>query len=342
LLEQRLDADRGRLEGEPTPLAKDLSGNYGNHHFELTTAPGLLAYRSENPAVQFVWIDRRGRTLERVGDPARYTDFELSRDERRLAYALSDADGRIAAVWWRDLARGIVAKVAASGERGLVGFPVWSPDARRLALGFATTGPWSAGVVRIGDPTPPRSLLRQPVDDLPSSWSHDGRWLAIVRGDRPDADDVWVVSVADGNATRVTREEGQESHPAFSPDGRWIAYAAEPSGRREVYVRRFPEGEPAFQVSRSGGGRPSWRGDGRELYYVSTDHELVAVPLEGPPTSLTPGPPEALFDLDAGERPRVWWEGVAPSRDGSRFLALEHLADPDREPLHLVVGWQPR
>ena len=343
LLAHRLSARTARLEGEPTPLAKDLSENYWNHHFELTALPGLLAYRSADPAMQFVWIDRRGRTLETVGEPGRYGAFKLSRDERRLAFARYDADGRIAGVWWHDLARGIVARVATSGDWGVVGYPVWSPDGERLAVGVATAGPWSPRLVRIGDPAPPRPLLKTTVDDLPSSWSPDGRFLAFIRS-QPQADDndIWVASLDDGSVAQLTHEDGNEIHPAFSPDGRWIAYGANPSGRREVYLRRFPEGTPAIQVSRSGGGLPAWRGDSRELYFVSRDHELVAVPLAGGGGELVPGEPEVLFSLDAGDRPRVWWEGVAPARDGSRFLALEHVANPARQPLHLLVGWWPR
>jgi Tol biopolymer transport system component len=341
LLTHRLDVGRGRLEGESTALAENLNEDYPNHHFELTAGRGLLAYRSADPAVQFVWIDRRGRTLETVGAPGRYGAFDLSRDERRLAFSRLDADGRIEGVWWHDLARGIVAPVVASGQRGLVDFPVWSPDGEQLALGMATTGPWSPGLVRIGDPTPPRPLLRTVVDDLPASWSPDGRWLAFVRSERQGGEnDVWVASIADGSAVRFTHEDQDENHPAFSPDGRWIAYEDDRSGRREVYLRRFPEGGPAIQISRNGGGLPAWRGDGRELYYVSRDHELVAAPLEGPAAALTPGKPEVLFELETGDHPRVWWEGVAPARDGSRFLALEHLANPEREPLHLLVGWR--
>ncbi len=342
LLAQRLDVASGRLEGEPVALAEKVEENAPNHHFEVTAVPGLLAYRSVDPSMQFVWIDRRGRTLEEIGEPGSYGSFELSHDERRLAYTRLDADGRIEGVWWRDLGRGIASRVAASGERGIVGYPVWSPDAEQLALGVVNTGAWSPGLVRLGNPSPPRPLLRAAVDDLPTSWSPDGRWLAFVRSERPGGEnDVWVASLADGSATRFTHDPGNEMHPAFSPDGSWIAYAADPSGRREVYVRRFPEGEPVMQVSRSGGGIPAWSGDGRELYYVSWGRELVVVPLMGMGPALTPGEPEVLFDLETGERPRVWWEGVAPSHDGSRFLALEHVQSPAREPLHVVVGWQP-
>jgi Tol biopolymer transport system component len=185
--------------------------------------------------------------------------------------------------------------------------------------------------------------LQTPVNDLPWSWSPDGRFLAFVRTQpKKDDNDIWVASLAGASASAVqfTHEDGNEVHPAFSPDGRWIAYGADPSGRREVYLRRFPEGTPAIQVSSSGGSLPAWRGDSREIYYLSRDHELVAVPLKVAGSELVPGEPEVLFAFDAGDRPRVWWEGVAPSRDGSRFLALEHLANPAAQPLHLLVGWR--
>jgi Tol biopolymer transport system component len=342
LLAHRFDAGSARLVGEPAALAENLGENTENHHFEVTATPGLLAYRSVDPATQFVWIDRRGRTVRRVGEPGRYGPFDLSRDERHLAFVRYDADGRFEDVWWHDLRRGIVARVAASGGKGLVGYPVWSPDAAQLALGVSTTGPFSIGMVRLGDTAPPRALLQTAVDDLPASWSLDGRFLAFVRSEpMQDANDIWVASLADGRVARFTHDPGNEVFPSFSPDGRWIAYAADPSGRREVYLRRFPEGVPVIQVSRAGGGLPAWRGDGRELYYVSRDRELVAVPLAGPAADLAPGEPEVLVELEAGDHPRVWWEGVAPARDGSRFLVLEHASSPAREPLRLVVGWQP-
>ena len=187
----------------------------------------------------------------------------------------------------------------------------------------------------------PQVVLESKLSVRASSWSGDGRLLALaVRG--PDLnDDIWVLARDSGSEPRPFLDSRfAERYPAFSPDGRWLAYASEESGRWEVYVRPYPGPGGRIQVSNEGGTEPLWSGDGRELFFRSSD-TMMAVSVNREDGSVF-GRPRALFAdphlRSSNISPDVHGYDVAP--DGSRFLMVQQDdAGVVNHDLRVVVGW---
>jgi Tol biopolymer transport system component len=177
----------------------------------------------------------------------------------------------------------------------------------------------------------------------PSSWSPDGKWVLGLR--RPDTavalrigGDPWVLSL-DGQPrlTPFFESEYAEGFPEFSPDGRWVAYSSDESGREEVYVTPFPKADRKWPVSSDGGTAPAWGRQGKELLYVSPAGELMAAPVQLGASTFQAGEPQQLFRVEtAGNNSSRTFE-VGP--DAQRFLVLRSLEETASSPVHVVVNW---
>jgi Tol biopolymer transport system component len=175
-------------------------------------------------------------------------------------------------------------------------------------------------------------LLRSSETKYPTSWSRDGRFLLYTVADPRTKHDIWVLSMeGDHRRTRLLGTEFNESEAQFSPDSRWIAYTSDASGRDEVYVRGFPEAKEDFVVSKSGGSSPRWRDDGRELYYVSSDHKVMALEVAAGGL-FQAGTPKPLFQA-AGILPE-WYVQA----DGRRFLFAVPV-EQAQVPIRVVLNW---
>src|SRR5262249_49265083 len=169
----------------------------------------------------------------------------------------------------------------------------------------------------------------------PEDWSSDGRFVSFnavpLRGKRNNQ--IWVLDAAEKKASPFAADALAQSDSRFSPDGRWIAYDSNESGQTEGYVRSFPSGAKTLQVSKAGGAVPTWRRDGKELFYLALDFKIMAVPIaeEG---GLHIGPPAALFSIRPGGG-----NVYDVSADGQRFLVNTLSADPQSPPFDLFVNW---
>ena len=182
-----------------------------------------------------------------------------------------------------------------------------------------------------------RSSSRRPRFKVPTDYSLDGRFLAFqsIGTQSRGAWDVWTFSIADKKPAAFVAMPAAEVTPAFSPDGRWIAYVSDESGRQEVYVQPFPASGGKWQISTSGGNQPVWSRDGRELFYVSPDNKLMAVDVKTSP-GFEAGAPQALFEMRlrsvVGRRYDV-------SADGKRFLVNATIGEVKSNPITLVQNW---
>jgi Tol biopolymer transport system component len=169
--------------------------------------------------------------------------------------------------------------------------------------------------------------------------SRDGQWLLFVgNSGKGNLSDIWTYSFRDKQARPWLATSFFESAPALSPDGKWIAYQSDESGRNEIYVRAFPESEEKFPVSNTGGKMPAWRADGREIYYVSPDVKMMAVSVD---TShdIHSGTPAPLFDVRLLYHPNLRQYDTV---DGTRFLLNRLVVDEQRFPFTLVQNWTAR
>jgi eukaryotic-like serine/threonine-protein kinase len=340
LFAQAFDPARLLLAGEAARIAGPV-GSYLDGAFFSASRNGVLAFRSPDETLRLTWLDRLGNVLERVGEPARYSGLALAPEARRAVVvqhtirANADQD-----LWLVDLPSGRSSRLTADAR--LEGWPVWSEDGGRVY--FASSGAiGSLFEQSINGEQGARLLLESPQHKVPTSISRDGRFLLFTtRSTESTRGDVWVLPLTgERKPYPLIRRAFDQEQAQFSPDGRWVAYVSNESGRHEVLVRPFApvsttDAESAGEsviVSKSGGTAPRWRADGKELFFLTPDGAVASVPVSVRPV-LVVGAPTSLFHAP----------GIATdwgvSADGSRFLVMAPEAGTASTSLSLIFNWQ--
>jgi DNA-binding winged helix-turn-helix (wHTH) protein/dipeptidyl aminopeptidase/acylaminoacyl peptidase len=322
---QRFDADRARLEGE----AMTISGEVAPAARISASAGETLVITEDTSSAQLAWVDRRGNQVGSVGFMGSPRSVWLSPDDRH-ALALKD-EGDVRELWLIDLTRNVSTRI-----RGNATAPAWAPDGVRFLL---------TGIGRTGSDLYLRTIagsadeaLWLKTDDIKvvNSWSPDGRFVVFTRYMRPEqtAQDLWLLpTVGERRPTPFVQTSARESAGQVSPDGRWIAYVSDETGSPEIYVQSFPIAGSKLRISTAGGVQPLWRRDRRELFYLSPDNQLMAVPLQAG-SALEPGPPARLFDPDGTAASIV---SFATASDGQRFLVVRRRPEGR---VSILTNWQ--
>ena len=343
---QEFDAERLELKGTPFLVEDGMTGviTLSGHAPISAAAGGAIAFRlgSARGDRQFVWVDRSGREIRMVGNPGNWNSPSPSADLSRLAVAMRDATGN-ADVWLMETRRGILSRFTTHPAEDV--FPVWSHDGSRIA--FASNRSGELGLYQkadtgIGD----EEVLLPPgsVAVLAADWSPDGKFLLYDRLGPEMGLDLWVVPLGGGKPFPVIQTESDERDGQFSPDGKWIAYHSDHSGRFEVYLQPFPGPGAPVRVSTNGGAQVRWRQDGRELFYIGLDGRLMAVPIQlsaDRPTVV--GVAIALFATRVGYviQPWVWGAQYVVSADGQSFLMSNFVEPAGPTPVRLILNWKP-
>jgi Tol biopolymer transport system component len=339
LVAQRFDAARQILEGQALPIAGAIE--YYNPrdlaHFSVSGA-GLLAYRQIRlRRAQLVWLDRVGKELAKVGEPSYYAGLHLSPTGQTLAAVRSDSAGADSDVWILDLQRPQVMRSTFVSAPNDV-LAALSPDGAQLAV-WAEGGGGRKGSTLWIQPTSgsgsPQPLLEKTSFNV-TGWSPDGALLIGATQETETGFDVAYLAVADpSKVVRVTTSRFDEVDPALSPNGHWIAYGSNETGRMEIFVCDFPKGARKWQVSRSGGEVPTWRSDSSELYFTGPEG-VTAVSVSERTGVLDFGAPERLpFSRDTF---RLFFGVRSP--DGKRFLVERFDSEAFTEPIRLIRGWR--
>ena len=341
LMAWRFDAGSLELTGEAVPVAEPVgvNGSAQRSGFSVSSN-GILTYQGERfeSGWQLVWFDRAGKQGSSVGETAIHLSHRLSPDGQKVVEQINDVRTGNVDLWIYDLARDV--KTRLTFEPTTESWPIWSPDGAHIAYAsnrksrFHLYQRASSGA---GEEEP---LLDDPdTDARPLSWSRDGRYLAFVRRQARGTTqaDIWILPLfGDRKAFPIVQSPFEESTAAFSPDGRWLAYESNESGRNEVYVTPFPGAGGKWQVSTAGGYAARWRGDGRELYYLAADNKLMAVGISPKGAGLEIGAARPLFQA----RPVVGpGGGYDAASDGKRFLFDTEPEQASGEPITLVVNW---
>jgi serine/threonine-protein kinase len=297
------------------------------------SASGTLAYTAGEPRRRtLTWVERDGRSVPLAVEPDRYSYPRLSPDEGRLAVSI-EREGRD--VWIVDLKRQTRNRITADrGNNPPPAITAWTPDGTRVAFNRRTRSPETTlEWVDASTNEQPTVLVKQPFLISGPSWSRDGRTLAFFVFDDVTQRDLWVKE-GDAPPRIFLATAANERAPRFSPDGRWIAYMADPNGRDEVFLRPFPGPGGAVTVSTNGGTEPVWSGDGRELFYRE-GARMMAVSVQTAPTLML-GRPQPLFEG------AYLVSELAPAfdatRDGRRFLMIS-APPPPPTGISIVQNW---
>ncbi|MCE5248566.1 MAG: protein kinase, partial [Candidatus Polarisedimenticolia bacterium] len=316
--------DLARLEttGPETPIAEDVRMDpYGTSSVQFdVSASGRLAYVPGYPRPvdrALLWVDREGRATPAALERRSFLDVAISPDGSSLAAMRDELQG--ATVWSLDLRMQTSTRAADGGGKSS---PVWSPD----GTGFAYRGEDGIFLVR-RDGHGRHALLREPTGHFayPASWSADGRFLAFTYETTTTGHDIWILPLGGDRRPRPYLATSiNECCAVFSPDGRWMAYNSNESGRDEIYVRPFPGPEPKHQVSFGGGTHPKWTRGGREIVYRAPGPPpavmAVSVALGA---GFRAGPPRRLFDDTYRKTESLEFPTYDVSPDGERFLMIE-------------------
>jgi Tol biopolymer transport system component len=333
LLGQRLNPASFRPEGEPFPVASPISYFFATGAAQFTVSSGgALAYQSHGNVTRIVRIDRSGKESANYGTPGENARLFVSRDGRTAVFDRHPLLGSMD-IWSIDLARGIETRItsAPSIEAG----PVVVPGGRTVIFGTTKRGgPPNLVKKDLDSGTEeflmPFSLALQEANDV----SSDGRTLLFEQRAEGGQYDLWTLSLTGGGAKAepYLTSPADETSARFSPDGRLVAYVSNNSGRREVHLASFPIGGSSTRVSDGGGRLPRWSADGRELFYLSGEGQLMAVPIRRTP-SLELGRPVALFAIGVPQR----WGGLEAIPDGS-FIAMITDIRAGEQPLNVVLN----
>jgi Tol biopolymer transport system component len=332
LLAQPFDARRLNLTGEPFPITDQAEA----WSFSVSDT-GILVYQSRriDEVTQLGWVDRAGKPLESIGATGPYQNHpRLAPDGKRVVVARMDAKTRRQDLYVIDLTRGAESRLTFDPADDSL--PVWSRDGNRIVWASNRTGTHQLYQKLASGVGQDELLLQSDVPLLPSSWSADGKFLLYARTDPKSSDDVWVLPLeGDRKPFPFLQTPFWETEAQFSPDGRWIAYRTNESGRSEVYVQTFPASGGRWQVSTNGGHHPQWRSDGKELFYCSTDGKLMAVDVKRG-DAFEASLPKTLFNLAEA---KVYYADYAATADGQRFLFVRKLQEGSPAPFSVVVNW---
>ncbi|MGH9387992.1 MAG: hypothetical protein ACRD1Z_00125, partial [Vicinamibacteria bacterium] len=291
------DPRRTAITGPATPVVEGVMTSPLVGHAEFAVSrEGTLVYApgdGQPPKRKLIWVDRGGKVQE-ISSEAERRPFgfpRLSPDGHYLGVAIGAANNE---VWLLDLARGALTRSARGWDNNV---PIWTRDGDRLTINSNRGGQWNLFWYAADGSGSAERLTTNENGQIPGSWSPDGRTLAFteIKSDTGE-EDIWFLP-SGGSPEPFLATSSREGGPEFSPDGRFLAYASDASGRKEVYVRSLFGPGAVRQVSTSGGDQPAWSGDGRELFYRE-GARMMAVSIQTQP-EFAPGSPKLLFERKA-------------------------------------------
>jgi eukaryotic-like serine/threonine-protein kinase len=331
---QHFDARKFELTGEPVPLLTDVQffPRISQAIFAASTTGLLVAQRSaDSGATQVFWFDRKGQQIGIATNPGIYGNVMLSPNGRAVASDTTDPVSQNTDIWTYDLDTRSAKRL--TFDPALDSLPIWSPDGSRTIFASNRELKFDLYLKDTNGAQEEKVISQDGPDRFPTDWSRDGKYVLYAR-----APDLWFLTLPELRPTQFLKAASTLKSGRFSPDGKWVAYSSNESGRWEIYVTSFPEAHGKWQVSNSGGDQPRWRGDGKELFYLSTDGKVMAVPVKTG-SNFDAGTPTALFQANPREMfatSELFSYDV--SNDGQKFLINTQLKT-EMTPMSVVLNW---
>ena len=343
LFAQAFDDRALQTSGDPVRIGDHVGyWTAGLGYAAVTVSPaGVLAHGpSVGLTTSLRWRDRSGASTGPPTAPAQYTTPRLSPDQKSVVVAMTDGATAQPDLWVLGLARGTTSRL--TSDPATDWFPVWSADGGGLLFGsnrLGVTVPFQKAVGGGQEEPAAESVFRAAGATSPSDMSGDGRLLLYVQLTQRGYDLGVLTLTGERKASTFLGTPFNEAQARFSPNTRWVAYASDESGRFEVYVRPFPAASGQTQISIAGGTQPEWRRDGKELFYISADGKLTAVPVTTDGATFSAGTPRALFDVEVPEPNPPFPTDYAVTADGQRFLVNTVVDQPTRPALTVILNW---
>jgi eukaryotic-like serine/threonine-protein kinase len=342
LVSVAFDPSTGTPSGSTSVAVSTIGFQPSTYWAAFTVARnGTLIYNTSVGAAQSVltWMDRSGKVLGHIGDPAILANPTISPDGTRVAVDISDLKANNVDIWLESTTGARNSRFTFDPAEEVAG--VWSRDGSMLAYRIADADGASMLLKRASGLLPDTkrfTTARAQMDDLlPNSWSLDGRQILFTLL-TSSGSHLELLPVAGGEPRRFLTSNGSETNGQISPDGRWVTYASDETGDWEIYVTSFPGAAGKWQVSRGGGSEPRWRADGKEIFYVSPNGMLTAVAVHGEETFATETP-VPIFQFH-GRAPisstDVFTYDVA--KDGKRFLVNRYVKPEHAAPPAIVLN----
>jgi serine/threonine protein kinase len=340
LVAQPFDAATLQLQGTPVTLVEGVGFNAITYQGLYSVSGDVLAYLGATRGAQLAWFDRQGRSVGTLTPPGDYSTLCLTENERGVVFEQADPATGTVDLWHIDLASRQATRLTFDPTVDF--YPICGPSSasgQMVVFSSLRSGPPSLFGLSTGAPGRETPILVSFAAKIPSDWATGGRTIVFSVLNAKTNWDIASVPAEGGEPRMIVETPADERGARISPDGRWLAYTArEGGGRFEIYVQPYPSGGAKWQVSRGGGMQPMWRKDGRELYYVSPERSLMAVPVKAG---------GADFAFDEG-RPLMaartaGWEGgnsmgaqYAATSDGQRFLISTAAEIP---PITVMLNW---
>jgi Tol biopolymer transport system component len=346
-MRQGFDPRLLRLRADPMPIAERVFPGPGA--FSVSDN-GILVYRSTTftgaDQRQLQMVDRTGRRVALFGARGLYQNAVVSPDQQLVAFNRTDPNND---VWIEDMTRGATSRL--TFDKAVDDFPVWSPDGARIVFSSDRNG----GVFDLYEKQSSgggqeQLLLKTGQPKVATDWSRDGRYIIYTETAAGSGADLWLLPTS-GDTTPIEylRTPFNESQARVSPDGRWLAYRSDESGIEQVYVQSFPKAGAKWQASTDGGRQPQWRGDGKELFYLSpvADDQFMTVDIvsePGEPVFKT-AIPKKLFVINVLTGPVPGGQTAQRNsydvmKDGQRLLLNSNREVNDVRPdIMVVLNW---
>ena len=345
LMAQPFDLNSLRLSGAAEPIADGVE-----RFFDLVSvgvfsasSSGLLAYQTGLAAgrKQLTWFDRTGKPIRTLGDPRPFFSIELSPDGSSVAASAPDAFGNYD-LWLFDVERGVSTRFTT--DPGGEYYGVWSPDGRNIILNSTRKGHYDLFRGPANGAGSEEVLYASDAGKVPTSWSPDGkRLLYFTGGGRRH--EIFVLPLTLGRPGEPLKPEPflktgfNDLFAQFSPDGAWVMYGSDLSGQSEIYVTPFSRPGERQQISTNGGGKPRWRRDGKEVYYVALDGKLMATETRIGENGVETGATRALMTIKGSSPASTAGYPYDVSPDGQRILTSIPVGDAGIQPVTLVQNW---
>jgi Tol biopolymer transport system component len=336
LFAQHFDLSRLELTGEAWPILTDIQyePRIGRAAFSVFNDSVLLAQNGTGVSLsQLEWFDRSGKEAGAVGKPDVYANVNLVPNGKLVAVDKTDTGNQNSDVWIYDLQSQSTKRM--TFDPAIDAMPVWSPAGTRVVFSSSRKQSFDLYLKNTDGAQEEGAIEATPAQEKYSSaWSRDGKFILYTRGT-----ELWFLTVPEMRSQLFLKAPSAMKNGQFSPDGKWVAYASDESGKWEIYVTSFPDAHGKWQVSNGGGDQPRWRGDGKELFYLAADGKMVAVPVKDG-ANFNSGAPAALFQANA-RQPVATSEQVVydVTQDGQRFLINTYVKNGAVQPMTVVLNW---